>query len=204
MDYAKHYKKLRKKYHMKKGKSKSYVIVYLAAIYLAMIINIIISFSKLKDSNIDNFSLFMNIPYIIIVLILSIIALVSFFKSKENKKELLYIILTMIISLAIVPYLFSNLILVIIILGCLIGGYILVTIIKTPATHIKKDKSSLYSSEPIIIKYGPKTEIYKKGTLIYKKDITGETSVCLASLVDSGDVIIMVGDNKVTNVETRK
>lgn len=205
MDYTKRYKKLSKKYHMKKSKSKSYVIVYLAAIYLAMIINTLISFSKLKDANIDKFSLFMNIPYIIIVLVLSVISFVSYFKSKEDKKEIIYIVLTMIISLAIMPYLFSNLILVIIILGCLIGGYILIGIAKTPVTDtIKKEKTPLYSREPIIKKYGPKTEIYKKGMYIYKKDITGETSVCLASLIDSGDIIIMVGDNKVTSVETRK
>lgn len=204
MDYTKRYKKLSKKYHMKKSKSKSYVIVYLAAIYLAMIINTLISFSKLKDTNIDKFRLFMNIPYIIIVLALSVASFVSFLKSKENKKEVIYIILTMIISLAIMPYLFSNLILVIIILGCLIGGYIFITIMKAPATSTQKTKTPLYSSEPIIKRYGPKTEIYKKGMLIYKKDITGETSICLASLVDSGDVVIIVGDNKVTNIETRK
>lgn len=199
MDYTKRYKKLRKKYHMKKVKSKSYVIVYLALIYFAMVINAIISFFKLKDSNIDKFSLFMNVPYILIVLILSIISFVSFFKSKENKKELIYIILTMIISLAIVPYLFSNLILVVIIIGILTFAYIFISVVKAPTGSVKKTNTT-YSKEPIILKYEPKTEIYRKGMMVYKKNSTGEDSICTASAFDNGNVIIMIGNNKVSKI----
>ena len=187
MDYAKRYKKLSKKYHMKR-KSKSYAIVYLALIYLIVIVNIGIT---LFNNKIE----FMNIPYIISISLLSIVSLISFFKDKSNKKELLYIILTIIIGLCVIPFLINNLILVAIILGLIVAIYI----IKTPIAKTNKVYSS--NKEPVVLSYSDKTEFFRRGTMIYKKNSTGEDWICNASAFDNGDIIIMKGNNRVSEIK---
>lgn len=187
MDYAKHYKKLSKKYHMKRS-SKSYVIIYLALIYLTVIINIGIGLFNKEIT-------FMNIPYIIIISLLSVISFISFFKDKSNKKELLYILLTIIISLVIIPFLINNLVVIAVILGTLIAIYI----IKTPTTKTNKTYSS--NKEPVVLSYNDKIEFFRKGTMIYKKNSTGEDWICSASAFDNGDIIIMKGNNRVNEIK---
>lgn len=196
MDYAKKYKKLRKKYHMKNRSGESYAVVYLTLIYLVMIINIGISFYRINKMNIDKMSAFMNVPYIVVVILLSLISFISFYKSKKDKRELLYIILTVIISLAVIPYLFSNIILVVIIL-C---GLVAIWLIKTPVSNEKESKISYQSNEPIVLKYSEDTEFFRKGIMIYKKNKMGEDSICQASAFDHGDVVIIKGNQKINRI----
>lgn len=40
--------------------------------------------------------------------------------------------------------------------------------------------------------------------MIYKKDITGDDSICSASAFEHGYVIIMIRNHTVTNVENKK
>lgn len=194
-DYSKYYKKLSKKYHMKNKSSKEInPLLFIILIYIVTVVNTFISLYRLNDMDIDKMHLFLNVPYFLIIIFLIVIYLFLLYKKNLlNKKKIILIVITALISLFVVPYVFSNPIAIFIIVGIVV----LIGLAKIPSSS-NKTKNKIYStnSEPIVLKYKEGTEIFKKGIMIYKRNTTGEDAICSISAFEHGDVQIIVGNKK--------
>lgn len=142
---------------------------YTMYIYVALAINVIVSFVKYYNKhtysffeNLKELTFDFNIIFIIFVLIVFLSGLYNFCKStNKNVKELLLLILSIIISFIIVPYFINHILLLIIILGIIIY----VSSIFAPQSTETKMKIAVINSEN-----DRNNNYYIKGRYVYTKD----------------------------------